>query len=567
MLRARVPLCLIAAWTASAFFITSARGQAPPPPPAPAGDNAQELTRGPIHEAFGQPTVFNPEPGPAVAKKPPELIEEVPPDQKPEGNNIAWIPGYWSYEDESKNYIWVSGFWRSIPPGRTWTPGYWNPITEGYQWISGYWGDERAAEVEYLPPPPESIEAGPSTEAVAQGQVWIPGCWVWRDTRYLWRPGFWTASNPDWVWSPAHYEYTPAGFVFVEGYWDYPLLGRGLLFAPVSFATVGVGFTYTPSLVIDPRFLLTSLFSRPSHFHYYFGDYYDQSYSRAGYYPWFAYHNSRLGYDPLYAQTAFINSRSDAQWAANMRQVYYDRREHQDARPPHTYRQFNDWARKTDPDGTHSIAYVRPLNEAARTRDFPVRLEHLDAKRIESVRAQSTQVQKFRTERIKIDQQAAGELTRTGKPGAVRTAPTRTKITAAPRLETGAPGVGGPGRTPAPGTGTRTALPEAPRIPELTPPNATPKLGPKTGTGARTLPHPDENFRPPTTGTPVPKTPGTGTTIPGTGTPAPGTGTPVPKGKGADQTPPVVPKQAPPAKNDPPREVPKKGPGPKKDKD
>jgi len=492
------------------------------------------LTRGPIHEAFGQPTVFNPEPGPVVAKKPPELIEEVPPDQRPEGNNVAWMPGYWAWDDETKAYIWVSGFWRSVPPGRTWSPGYWNAVADGYQWVSGYWGDVRAAEVEYLPPPPESMEAGPSTEAVEATQVWIPGCWVWRETRYLWRPGFWTAANPDWVWTPAHYEYTPAGYVFVEGYWDYPLLGRGLLFAPVAFTAVTPGFVYTPSLVIDARFLMSALFARPGHFHYYFGDYYDVGYSRAGIYPWYAFHNSRLGYDPLFAQTVFINSRRDPQWAANMRQVYYDRREHQAARPPHTYRQFNDWARKTDPDGTHAIAYVRPLTEVSRTKDFPVRLEHLDAKRMESVRAQSTQVQKFRTERIKIDQQAAGELARTGKPtdpktGPVRTAPTRTKITA-PRLETGAPGVGGPGKTPAPGTAARQAPPEAPKIPELTPPNATPKVAPKTGT--HPLPHPNDNFRPPTT--PAPKT------------------TPVPKAA------PPMKEPLPPVKKEPPKKEPKK---------
>jgi len=491
--------------------------------------------------------VFNPQASAVVVKKPPELIEEVPPDQRPEGNNIAWIPGYWGYDDETKGYIWVSGFWRSVPPGRVWTPGYWNTVTDGYQWISGYWGDERAAEVEYLPPPPESIESGPSTESVEQNQVWIPGCWVWRETRYLWRPGFWTAANPDWVWTPAHYEYTPGGYVFVEGYWDYPLLGRGLLFAPVAFTTVGPGFVYTPSLVIDARFLLTSLFARPSHFHYYFGDYYDASYSRSGIYPWYAFHNSRFGYDPLFAQTSFINSRRDPQWAANVRQVYYDRREHQDARPPHTYRQFNDWARKADPDGTHAIAYVRPLNELSRTRDFPVRLEKLDTRHMESVRAQATQIQKYRTERIKVDQQATGELTRTGKAPAARTAPGRMKITAAPRLETSAPGVGGPGKTPAPGTTARHAPPESPRIPELTPPNATPKVAPKTG--ARTLPHPDENFRPPTTGTPAP-------------------GTPAPKA-----VPPVAPKEPlppvkkEPVKKEPAKEVPKKGPPPKKEKD
>src|SRR5262245_39600906 len=50
-------------------------------PPVAADKVAEELTRGPIHEAFGQPTVFNPQGGPIAPKAPPELIEEVPPEQ------------------------------------------------------------------------------------------------------------------------------------------------------------------------------------------------------------------------------------------------------------------------------------------------------------------------------------------------------------------------------------------------------------------------------------------------------------------------------------------------------
>src|SRR5262245_25054518 len=60
----------------------------------------EELARGPIHEAFGQPVTFNPEPGVILDKKPPDPVEEMPPDQKPEGENVVWIPGYWSATGE-----------------------------------------------------------------------------------------------------------------------------------------------------------------------------------------------------------------------------------------------------------------------------------------------------------------------------------------------------------------------------------------------------------------------------------------------------------------------------------
>ncbi|HKA07243.1 MAG TPA: hypothetical protein VKD71_08285, partial [Gemmataceae bacterium] len=306
---------------AGVFFGAAAIAQERRPPVA-ADQVAEELTRGPIHEAFGQPTVFNPQAGSVAPKAPPEVIEEVPPDQKPEGDNVTWIPGYWSWDDDTKGFIWVSGFWRSVPPDRTWVGGYWTKVDEGYQWVSGFWSSVKTTEVEYLPPPPESLETGPSTEATFEGQIWIPGCWVWHETRYAWRPGFWAAGNPDWVWVPAHYVWTPSGFVFVEGYWDYPLFSRGLLFSPVVFTPIQPGFVYTPTVVLDYRFLTVALFVWPHHHHYYFGDYYAADYTRAGIYPWFAFHMSRYGYDPLYAQTRYVYSRRDPRWETQIREAY-----------------------------------------------------------------------------------------------------------------------------------------------------------------------------------------------------------------------------------------------------
>ena len=93
------------------------RAALPDPGAGPAGDEPVELTRGPVHEAFAQPVVFDPEPGEIVPKQPPEAIEEVPPEEKPEGEDVVWIPGYWSWDDDSDTFLWVSGLWRMQPPG------------------------------------------------------------------------------------------------------------------------------------------------------------------------------------------------------------------------------------------------------------------------------------------------------------------------------------------------------------------------------------------------------------------------------------------------------------------
>src|SRR5262245_20378706 len=108
---------------------------------SPEGGNEPEgevQTRGPVHEAFAGVVTYNPEPGQIVPKAPPEPIEEVPPDEKPEGDNVVWVPGYWAWDDERNDYLWISGVWRNMPPGRQWVSGYWAKAASGYQWTSGY---------------------------------------------------------------------------------------------------------------------------------------------------------------------------------------------------------------------------------------------------------------------------------------------------------------------------------------------------------------------------------------------------------------------------------------------
>ena len=232
-----------------------------PPPAQEPGIDVQ--ARGPVHEAFAQPGADQVDKGTIVTKQPPEPVDEQPPDQKPDGDDVRWIPGYWSWDDEQNDYLWVSGFWRDIPPGRSWVPGHWQKVEGGWQWSAGFWAGSEQQEVAYVPPPPATLETGPSTAAPSESMIYTPGCWVWRESRYFWRPGFWVGFRAGWVWSPAHYIWTPSGCIFVEGFWDYPLEQRGLLFAPCRF---GVEFfsrhgRFIPSFVIQPDFLIGAVCS------------------------------------------------------------------------------------------------------------------------------------------------------------------------------------------------------------------------------------------------------------------------------------------------------------------
>ncbi len=305
------------------------------PPPVPAGEDVQ--ARGPVHEAYAEPTATVGVPGVIVPKEPPQPIEETPPEEKPEGDHVVWIPGYWDWDADAKDFIWISGLWRAMPPDRAWNPGHWQQADSGWQWVSGFWGNPEATETEYLPEPPETLDHGPSSPAPEETSNYVPGCWLYQINRYMWRPGYWLAHRADWVWTPACYRWTPAGYIFVNGFWDMPLLERGLLFAPVRFERAVYqteGFTYQPSYVIQPDFLVSALFVRTKTPCYYFGDYFEPRY-RKTFVSWMDYQVTRNVPDANYSYYRTSYARQP-EWARNLATLYKGRYEGTIARPPVT---------------------------------------------------------------------------------------------------------------------------------------------------------------------------------------------------------------------------------------
>ena len=131
-------------------------------------DQAQVLTRGPMHEAFAEQYNLDPTPGVVVSKQPPEPIDELPPASMPAGEHVTWIPGYWAWDDSWENFIWVSGVWRDIPLGQRWVPGTWDEVQQGWQWMSGFWTAAEQRELSYQPMPPQSLEQGPNVAAPSE---------------------------------------------------------------------------------------------------------------------------------------------------------------------------------------------------------------------------------------------------------------------------------------------------------------------------------------------------------------------------------------------------------------
>ncbi|WP_052573521.1 YXWGXW repeat-containing protein [Haloferula sp. BvORR071] len=375
----------------------------------PKEDDVQILTRGPVHEAFAEAVTSKPEPGYIVSKAPPSLIEELPPEQQLEGDNVTWISGYWAWDDDTNDFLWISGVWRNIPPGRQWVPGYWSDLKDGrWQWVSGYWADTAVADVEYVgESPPQSLDAGPNTAAPDEDSTWVPGNWRYAETRYVWSPGYWNALRPDWTWVPSRWCWAPSGYYYVDGYWDYAIANRGVLFAPAYFRSpvwADPGYCYTPSVVVSLGVFDNHCWYRPNYCHYYFGDYYGPRYSDLGFFVSYGWHGRRGCYDPIWAYN-YWDHRHDIGWRNRVADRYNFFRDNADARPFRTWAGMRDFRndRFSDDPRSRSRLFASTLNGFARNPVRGERFRQLTAANRDQLVAQRQQMREFTQNRRQME--------------------------------------------------------------------------------------------------------------------------------------------------------------------
>lgn len=404
-------------------------------------DGIEIQTRGPVHEAFAQPNDIRPVPGQPIPKEPPPAIPEEPPEERPEGDNVQFIPGYWAWDAEQSQFLWVSGGYRNAPVGRQWVPGHWVHTDEGWRWVPGMWAAEQQQELQYTPEPPAPLQVEPSLPPESEDSTWVPGSWVYRDPQFVWRPGYYSAYRPGRVWTASRYLWTPSGYLYCDGYWDYPLEDRGLLFAPVYFHRPfwhTAGWYWQPSYVVGFDSIYDSCFTHYGFSHLYFGNYYGARHHGFGYRPWFdgfGRHHS------LFAHHRWHHHHHDRNWYGRQRDLYRDRHDGRLSGPPRTWaeqRAFLNNKALAKNANINQVRVVAPLKQA-QALNKNVNLVKLTAPQAQTQKAALLRTQQIAQARAKqaVVKQAAGKQA-AGKVGGVqRTAPAATTSFKLPPLVRG----------------------------------------------------------------------------------------------------------------------------------
>src|SRR6266849_3341338 len=342
-----------------------------------------------------------------IPKQSPQPLEEMPPEQKPDGD-VVWISGYWAWDDDRKDFRWVSGLWRTLPPGKQWVAGYWRQAGDQSQWVGGYWTNAPQAnadqEVTYYPAPPAPPTTAPVGEPPAPDTFYVPGSWVWTGDRYVWRSGYWAKVQPGYVWVPGHYRWTPSGCIHIAGYWDYAIAQRGVLFAPVVVdpAVVTVGFVYTPSFVVRDRIIIDSLFVRPTVGFYYFGDYYGPAYREWGFTSAVVY--TRSSYDPLFTYARW-EYRDEPRWASIQLEISLGRSAGTIATPPRTLVQQNTNVNNTNINNTtvNNNTVLMPATQMAAAKNGAVKVVSVPPAARAEAKQQAQAVQQVAAQRKQLE--------------------------------------------------------------------------------------------------------------------------------------------------------------------
>ena len=176
---------------------------------------------------------------------------------------------------------------------------------------------------------------------------------MYQNNTYVWRTGHWQPRVSNWIWIPARYIWTPRGCIYRPGYWDFEFDVRGVVFAPVRFRNHHYranDFYFQPNHCVNTGAnFFVHFFVRPNCNHYFFGNWYGQSFVSTGFRPWIHPRSHRRNYDPLLAHYNCSRYRQGNQllinWVNVQHQHYHRNRNHRPRNTLQAHAKFSKSAR------------------------------------------------------------------------------------------------------------------------------------------------------------------------------------------------------------------------------
>ena len=142
-----------------------------------------------------------------------------------------------------------------------------------------------------------------------------------------------------------------------------------------------------------------------------------------GYYAPYAYQSSRYGYDPVYSYRRWTH-RQDRDWERRYEASYDYRRDHESARPPRTWADQKRLRLDTGESRERQLLMAAPIDQMAKQKDKPMRIERVPAKERQKITDLSREVRKAREQRRMLETEgvniASGKNEREIKPTKVR---------------------------------------------------------------------------------------------------------------------------------------------------
>jgi len=195
---------------------------------------------------------------------------------------------------------------------------------------------------------------------------------------------------------------TPRGFIFSPGHWDHDLENRGVLFTPAYFppaVRLRAGFVFSPGICVDLGMLTLNLFVYPRYNHYYFGDYFDDTYSRMGIFPWFKCQSVHTWYDPLFVYDRWHSRNTEPNWARQQAREFQLRHDHADLRPARTYTEFEGRMDRMPAAKRPERALVQSVKVFAASQSTSVKFERITAGERQQIAVKSSDVRNLREQR------------------------------------------------------------------------------------------------------------------------------------------------------------------------